>query len=428
MAILNIAPVSRKGMKLLISLYGMSQTGKTLSGLRLAAGIEPDPTKRGLLDTEGGERGRAYVDQVPGGYMYGKLSPPFTPERYVQALDDFEAAGMTTLVIDSGSHVWFGMGGVLDMAEASQAKNDLGKWIDPKRKLRKFINRLLAADMHVIICARAKQPLIKEMVDGREKLVPGPVVPIQEKNLRYDMTIIAHMLGDGRFTIEVTDGGKCPGPLRPIFSGHERMDEAMGRRLIEWIGGMETKTPEQRRIETAATEAAEQGSDAFRAFWAPLTPPQRAFLKLRIEDYQSAAKAADDEVEQRRREKDDNEPPEDPFGGGAPISIVHARAARDAVPPEVQEPNPTDEAATFWSGDLAMSIPQVRLAKGGTRDDYAAWAQRAIECVIAAPSDARLIDFENINSAIIAQLRLKLPDAAKELATAIAERREELGA
>src|SRR6185437_7421603 len=82
MPIVQIAPAKRDGMKLLISLFGLSETGKTMSALRLAAGIEPDPTKRGLLDTEGGERGRAYVDHIPGGYMYGALTPPFSPERY----------------------------------------------------------------------------------------------------------------------------------------------------------------------------------------------------------------------------------------------------------------------------------------------------------------------------------------------------------
>jgi hypothetical protein len=56
MPIVQIAPATRAGMKLLISLFGMSETGKTYSALKLAAGIEPDPLKRGLLDTEGGER------------------------------------------------------------------------------------------------------------------------------------------------------------------------------------------------------------------------------------------------------------------------------------------------------------------------------------------------------------------------------------
>ena len=48
MPIVKIAPATRQGMKLLISLFGLSETGKTLSALKLAAGIELDPLKRGL--------------------------------------------------------------------------------------------------------------------------------------------------------------------------------------------------------------------------------------------------------------------------------------------------------------------------------------------------------------------------------------------
>ena len=49
MSLVQIAPVTRQGMKLLISLFGLSETGKTYSALKLMAGIEPDPKKRGLL-------------------------------------------------------------------------------------------------------------------------------------------------------------------------------------------------------------------------------------------------------------------------------------------------------------------------------------------------------------------------------------------
>ena len=44
MPIVQVAPVSRAGMKLLISLFGLSETGKTYSALKLAAGIEPEET------------------------------------------------------------------------------------------------------------------------------------------------------------------------------------------------------------------------------------------------------------------------------------------------------------------------------------------------------------------------------------------------
>lgn len=295
MPVIDISPVTRLGMKLLISLYGMSETGKTLSALLLACGIEPDPSKRGLLDTEGGERGRAYVDMIPGGYMYGKLTAPFTPERYGEALHDFVAAGITTLVVDSASHAWFAAGGVLDMVENATEKNDMAKWAKPKRRLGKLTGQWLGCGLHLILCSRGKQPYIEEMVNGKKTYVLGPVVPIQEKSLRFDMTIMALMLGDGEFTVDRQYGGKCPGALRPIFAAGSKMDEEMGRKLIAWIGGQDAVTPEQRGLTMAAKEAAGQGIIAYQTFWKALTKPQQAGLLPQHDNLKSIAKATDDE-------------------------------------------------------------------------------------------------------------------------------------
>ena len=318
MPIVQIAPVTRKGMKLLISLFGMSESGKTYSALKLMAGIEPDPAKRGFLDSEGGERGRAYIDAIPGGYLYGALTPPFTPERYQEALRDFMAAGVTTLCVDSVSHAWFAEGGVLDMVENATERNDLAKWAKPKRRLGKLTNQWLGCGLHLILCSRGKQPLIEEVVNGKKSYVPGPIVPIQEKSLRFDMTIMALMLGDGQFTIDKQYGGKCPGALRPIFQAHKVMDEEMGRKLIAWIGGQDTLLPAQRSLQLAATAEAEKGANSFREYWKTLTPTDRAFLKPSLENYQSIANAADDETERRRQEaKDQADNLDDPFGDAA---------------------------------------------------------------------------------------------------------------
>lgn len=341
MSIINIAPVTRAGIRLLISLYGLSETGKTLSGLKLAAGIEPDPAKRGLLDTEGGQRGRAYVDLIEGGYLYGSLTPPFTPERYVEALAAFEAAGVNVLVIDSVSHAWFAEGGVLDMVDQSTLTNDMAKWKAPKRRLQKMTNRLLSSDMHIILCSRARQPLIDNGKGANPRYTPGPVTPIQEKTLRYDMTIMAQMLGDGRFSIAKEDGGKCPGSLRPIFHDAKVMGEEMGRKLAAWAQAEGGKSPEQRQLEVAATEAAEGGVEALKAFLAGLSDAQRVALRPNADNYRSIARAADAATEERAAEDraakanaSSAASLDDPFGAGSQASTGPALA--DGIQPARQ--------------------------------------------------------------------------------------------
>ncbi len=334
MPTVNIAPATRQGMKALVSLYGMSETGKTYSAVKLMAGLQPDPAKRGLLDTEGGERGRAYVDVVPGGFMYGALSAPFTPERYAEALQDFIAAGVTCLTVDSVSHAWFAAGGVLDMVENASERNDLAKWAKPKRRLAKLTNAWLGCGLDLILCSRGKQPLIESMEEGRKSYVPGPVVPVQEKSLRFDMTIMAQMLGDGRFTTE-KPCGKCPGALRPIFASGDVMDEAMGQKLRAWLGGQDVTTPAQRALAMAAKEVASGGSDAFRAYWKDrLTATDRTYLKGSLDNLQSIAAAADREREAAA-------------GDGTDTDMADPFASRPALPGGVQRVGAAmqDEAA-----------------------------------------------------------------------------------
>lgn len=360
MAILNIEPASRAGMRFLISLYGLSETGKTFSALRLAAGMEPDPKKRMLLDTEGGQRGRAYVDHIPGGYLYASLSAPFAPERYIEALNEIEAAGVNVLVIDSISHAWFAEGGVLDMVENANEKNDMAKWAKPKRRLGKMTRRLLSSDMHIILCSRAKQPLVEEVIDGRKKLTPGPVVPVQEKSLRYDMTVMGHMLGDGRFTVSAP-AGKCPGPLREVFASGEVMTEEMGKRLIAWLGGADLRRPEHRKLEADATAAAEGGIEAFRKFWSGLSHDDRAHLKPKTENFASIAKAADAERERLEQDEKPDAAPADQSTAVGDVTTAADTAYAEAMDAARQGIAKLNE---WWKGaagaEMALGVPTAK--------------------------------------------------------------------
>lgn len=322
--IIEIEPATRKGAKFIIDLFGLPQTGKTLSALKLMAGMEPDPNKRGMLDTEGGERGRLYSEEIEGSYMYGALTAPYTPERYIAAMMAFVKRGITTLVVDSSSHVWFAEGGILDIVEQSESRNpnQEAKWDKPKRRLGKVTQFWLGCGLHIILSTRGKQPLVDGPLgrNGKPTRVPGPVIPVQEKNLRFDLTIVAQMLGDGKFSVALEDGGKCPGALRGIFASGERINEDMGRRLIEWLGGQDGLRPEQRAVMLQGTEVAAKGSEAFRDWWNGPAKPFREFLRPKLANYQSIAATADAEraaaAADRAEAAEDEASHGDPFGRG----------------------------------------------------------------------------------------------------------------
>src|SRR5881227_280705 len=50
----------------------------------------------------------------------GELTPPYTPRRYLEAIEEFLAYGVDILVVDSFSHCWEGPGGVLEMADQAE--------------------------------------------------------------------------------------------------------------------------------------------------------------------------------------------------------------------------------------------------------------------------------------------------------------------
>src|SRR5258708_34777413 len=92
------------------------------------------------IDTEE-RRALHYADEFK--FDHVELRPPFRPESYADAVVAADASGYPVIVVDSGSHVWAGDGGVLDwqdeeltrMAGDDYAKRErvkMAAWIKPK--------------------------------------------------------------------------------------------------------------------------------------------------------------------------------------------------------------------------------------------------------------------------------------------------------
>ena len=110
MSAFTFRPAVRENVGLLIGLAGASGSGKTYTAMRLAAGIAGDKPFC-VIDTEAG-RAKHYADMFR--FDHGDLTPPFSPDRYADAIMAADKAGYPVIVVDSVSHVWAGDGGVLD--------------------------------------------------------------------------------------------------------------------------------------------------------------------------------------------------------------------------------------------------------------------------------------------------------------------------
>jgi hypothetical protein len=269
MGILNIQEARREGARLLVFLAGVSGGGKTYTALQLAYGMAKGNGKKvGFLDTESG-RGRLYADELPNPFLYAEMQPPFSPQRYVQAIEEFAAAGVEVLVIDSGSHEYEGIGGIQDIAEAGNPR--LPNWNKAKGEHKKFMSALLASPMHIILCLRAREKAKpeKQIVDGREKTVYVDLglQPITEKSVMFEATV-SLMLHDQGTRQDVI---KCPAALTDIMGrGNGYLSMQDGEALRAWVDGAQHLDPKVEHSRGLLKLAAEKGTEALKAAWVAL--------------------------------------------------------------------------------------------------------------------------------------------------------------
>ena len=269
MGIINIQKVKREGARLVIMLCGVSGCGKTKTALELAYGmVGGEGAKVGFLDTENG-RGKLYADDYGSPYLYGELRPPFSPGRYVQAIDEFAKAGVEVLIIDSGSHEYEGLGGIQDIAEAGNPR--MPNWNKAKAEHKKFMSALLASPMHIILCLRAREKAKPEKgPDGKVIYQDMGLQPITEKNVEFEATVSLMLHEQGTRQ----DPLKVPAALQGIMGrGQGYISQRDGQALRAWVDGAKKLDPQVEHHRGLLQMAAENGMAALVQAWKD-TPAQ----------------------------------------------------------------------------------------------------------------------------------------------------------
>lgn len=230
-----IEKANRSKAKVVLALAGDSGTGKTLSAIRLARGIVGAEGKIGFVDTEQ-HRASLYADYY-GGFDVINLEPPFSPERYAEAVLTFKDAGYDCVIIDSMSHEWEGDGGVLEMAENQVYKSGkkmtgMDKWVKPKMAHRKMMSNLMNCGMNIIFCYRVKYQLVdaKDEKGNDIKVRSTDATIVREQGVNYDITCELELHQNKIPYV----AGKCPEALEWMF-GKEMANETMGANIVEWL-------------------------------------------------------------------------------------------------------------------------------------------------------------------------------------------------
>lgn len=220
----------RRKAFLKIAMCGVSGSGKTYSALCLAQGMG---SKIAMVDTENGS-GEMYSDLCE--YDVAALEPPFTPEKYINAIREAEAAGYDVLIIDSLSHAWSGQGGILEMvdkkAASSRSGNSYTAWRDVTPKHNQLVDAILQSKLDVIVTMRSKTAY--EMQDnekGKKTPVKIGLAPIQRDGVEYEFTIVFDIAVERHIASTSKDRTGLFNEFCDVITSE------VGKRIKEWANG-----------------------------------------------------------------------------------------------------------------------------------------------------------------------------------------------
>jgi len=214
----------RKRSKLRLAIAGVSGSGKTTAALQIAKGLGG---KVAVIDTENGSSS-LYSDKFDFDVL--ELDAPYTPERFIQAIDAAEQAGYDIVVVDSMSHEWVGSGGCLEindtLSKTKYKTNSFAAWNETSVKHRKFLEKIVTSKIHVIATVRMKA--------GHEQS-GGKVVKLglkyeMKENFEFEFTTVFDLSHEGHYAVVSKDRTSLFDQNVPFVLTPE-----VGKHLDEWL-------------------------------------------------------------------------------------------------------------------------------------------------------------------------------------------------
>lgn len=198
---------TRESILLRAALCGPTGSGKTKTGLilgtRMVERLGTGPLF--VIDSENRSALRyAWSPRTRQGYRFKHVTMPeddYSPQAYMAALDYCEAQGAGVILVDSLSHAWNGINGVLElvdqMTDKSRSKSAFSEgWRLMTPIQNRLIQRLSGSSAHVIFTLRAKvEWVIQENERGKKEPIKVGLSPVQregvdyEPDLFFDMTV-----------------------------------------------------------------------------------------------------------------------------------------------------------------------------------------------------------------------------------------------
>jgi AAA domain len=228
MAEFTFAPATKEQAKARIALAGPSGSGKTFTALTLGQRLG---TRHAVIDTERGSASK-YADL----FAFDTLRlTKFDPRDLVSALAAAQSGGYDVVTVDSMSHFWMGIGGMLELVDAAAKRsaggNNFGGWKEATPIERRMIDALLAYDGHLIVTMRTKTEYVVEE-NSRGKQAPRKIglKPVQRDGIEYEFDLIGDLDLENTLTVSKS---RCPALSGQVIN---RPGQEMAATMLEWLG------------------------------------------------------------------------------------------------------------------------------------------------------------------------------------------------
>lgn len=215
----------KKQVKLRLGLSGASGFGKTTSALLIAYGMTGDWSKIAVIDTENSSAS-LYSDL--GNFNVLDLSAPYSPERYIQAIELCEKSNISVIIIDSASHEWNGSGGCLDIHEKLGGR--FQDWANVTPRHQAFIDKILQSQCHIITTTRRKMDYSLDVgSNGKTQVVKHGTKEITRDGFEYELTVNFELINENHLA-KVSKDRTSLFANKPEFV----ITVETGKKILEW--------------------------------------------------------------------------------------------------------------------------------------------------------------------------------------------------
>ncbi len=193
--------------------------------------------KIAVIDTEN-DSASTYADRFE--FDTVCLRPPYTVDKFIQAVTAAIRGGYEVVVMDSISHQWVGDGGLLSQKEeldSVKGSNHFANWAPISRDHERFKSLIVNSDIAMVCTMRSKQDYVLVQND-KNKNVPEKVglAPVQREGMEYEFMTV--------FDIDMSHVASVSKDRTSLFDGRRfKITPEIGAELSTWLSSAKAPAP-----------------------------------------------------------------------------------------------------------------------------------------------------------------------------------------